>query len=116
MIECCIYETLPHKGLKLSYTQHFLFLKHVLDLWYDGYFNLQVWNGSENSKKARRLNKDEIKKHLIESMVNNDLVETDELKKKADKVEKPEDAAAVTKQYKDIIRTKKKKIIFIAYY
>ena len=31
-------------------------------------------------------------------------------------MEKPEDAAAITKQYKDISRTKKKNIISIAYY
>ena len=48
-------------------------------------------------------------------MNNNDLVETDELNKKADKVEKPEDAAAVIKQYEEIIRTKKKDVISIAY-
>ena len=91
-------------------------MKDVLDLWYGGYFYLQVWNGSENTKKTRRLDKGEIKKQLIESMVNNNLVETDELKKKADKVEKSEDAAAVIKQYEDIIRTKKKGIISIVYY
>ena len=91
-------------------------MKDVLDLCYDGYFYLQVWNGSENAKKTRRLDKDEIKKQLIKSMVNNDLVDTDQLKKKADKVEKPEDAAAFIKQYEDIIRTKKKGVISIAYY
>ena len=49
-------------------------------------------------------------------MNNNDLVETDELNKKADKVEKPEDAATVIKQYEEIIRTKKKDVISIAYH
>ena len=58
---------------------------------------------------------EEIKKQLIDSIVNNDIIEK-ELKEKADKLEKPNDAAAVTKQYEDIIRTKKKNIIFIAYY
>ena len=79
-------------------------------------FCLQVWKGSENVKKTRRLDKDESKKQLIKSMVNNDLIETDELNKKADKVEKPENAAAVIKQYKEIIRTKKKGIISIAFH
>ena len=53
---------------------------------------------------------------MIDSIVNNDIIETKELNEKADKVEKAEDAAAVIKQYEDIIRTKKKNIISIAYH
>ena len=49
-------------------------------------------------------------------MVNNDIIENDELNEKTDKVEKPEDAATVVKQYENIIRTKKKGIISIAYH
>ena len=49
-------------------------------------------------------------------MVNNDIIEIVELKKKVEKAEKHEDAAAVIKQYKDIIRTKKKNIISIMYH
>ena len=41
-------------------------------------------------------------------MVNNDVIESDGLNEKANKVEKPEDAATVIKQYEDIIRTKRK--------
>ena len=41
-------------------------------------------------------------------MVNNDIIETDELNKKAEEVQKPENAAPVIKQYENIIRTKKK--------
>ena len=36
--------------------------------------------------------------------------------KKPDKVETPEDAATIIKQYEDIIRTKKKSIISAAYH
>ena len=79
-------------------------------------FCLQLQKGSENTNKARRLSKEEIKKQLIDSIVNNDIIETKELNEKADKVEKAEDAAAVIKQYEDIIRTKKKNIISIAYH
>ena len=75
-----------------------------------------MWGGSENTKKTRRLNKEEIKKQLIDSIVNNDIIETKELHEKADKVEKPQDAADVIKEYEDIIRTKKKSIISIAYH
>ena len=74
-----------------------------------------MWKGSEN-KKTKRLTHEEIKKHLIESIVINGIIETDELNKKAEEVQKPEDAAAVIKQYKEIIRTKKKHIISIAYH
>ena len=77
-------------------------------------FYLQMWKGFENAKKTRRLDKD-VKKQLIESMVNNDIIETDEINKKAEEVQKPEDAAAVIKQYEEIIRTKKKGTITIAY-
>ena len=52
---------------------------------------------------------------MIDSIVNNDIIKTKELKEKAVKVEKPEDAAAVIKQYEDI-RTKKGNIISIAYH
>ena len=74
-----------------------------------------MWKGSEN-KKTKILTHEEIKKQLIESIVINGVIETDELNKKAEEVQKPEDAAAVIKQYKEIIRMKKKRIISIAYH
>ena len=48
---------------------------------------------------------------MIGSIVNNDVAEaeTEELKQKADKVEKLEDAADVIKTYEDIIRTNEEK-------
>ena len=78
-------------------------------------FCLQLCGGSENNKKTRRYNKEEMKKQLINSIVNNDKIETEQLNENVKKTEKPEDAAAVTKQYEDI-RTKKKKFIFIAFH
>ena len=47
----------------------------------------------------KRLDKDKIKKRLLESMTINDAVEIDELNERADKVEKPEDAAGIIKEY-----------------
>ena len=44
------------------------------------------------------------------------MVETEELNKKEKEVQKPEDAAAVIKQYEEIFRTKKRNIISIAYH
>ena len=67
-------------------------------------FCLQLKKGSENIKSTRRFSKEEIKQQLIDSIFNNDIIETEELNEKADKVEKPEDAIAIIKQYEDIIR------------
>ena len=47
-------------------------------------------------------------------MVVNEVVESDELNKQAEEVQKPEDAADLIKQYEGIIRTKRKGIINIA--
>ena len=52
---------------------------------------------------------------MITSITINDIIETEELNQKDEKVEKPENAAPVIKQYEDIIRTKKNSIISIAY-
>ena len=48
-------------------------------------------------------------------MFKNDVVETEDLNEKAEKLGKPEHAAVVKKQYEDITQTKKKDIICIAY-
>ena len=53
---------------------------------------------------------------MVDSIFNNDIIEAEELNEEADKEEKPEDAAAIIKQYEDIIRTKKNNIISIAYH
>ena len=75
-----------------------------------------MWKSSGNANKTKSLSNEEIKRQLIESMVNNDIIETEELNKMAEEVEKPEDAAAVIKQYEDIIRMKKKNLISITYH
>ena len=72
------------------------------------FFCLQLKKGSENTKKTRRLSKEEIKQHLIDSIINNDIIEAEELNEKSDKSEKLENAAAIIKQYEDIIHTKRK--------
>ena len=78
-------------------------------------FCLQRWKGA-GVKKTKRLAHDEMKKQLIESMVVNEVAESDELNKQAEEVQKSEDAADLIKQYKSIIRTKKKGIINIAFH
>ena len=52
---------------------------------------------------------------MIDSLTENEKFETEELNEKADTVEKCEDATSVNKEYEDIIRTKMKNIICIAY-
>ena len=47
---------------------------------------------------------------MIDSIINNDIIEIKELNEKVNKAEKPEDAADIVKQYEDNIRTKDKSI------
>ena len=57
-----------------------------------------------------------MKQQLIDSLVNNDTIETEELNERAEKVDKPEDAANIIKEYEEIFRMKRKGIITVAYY
>ena len=79
-------------------------------------FCSQVWKGVADSKKTKRLSKDKTKKQLLESIIINEAVESEELNKKAEEMQESEEAAKVIKQYEDIIKTKKNGIISIAYY
>ena len=78
---------------------------------------LQLRKGSDNAKRTRRLSKEEIKQQLIDSSINNDKIETEQLNEKADKVLKSENAINIIREYKEIMRKKKKKnITCIAYH
>ena len=81
-----------------------------------GFFCIQLWGNSETKKKTKRLEKDEIKKQLLESLTINSAVEIEELNNRADKVEKPEDGAGIIKEYEEILRAKRKGIIVVAFY
>ena len=73
---------------------------------YSGYFF--VYSNKKVPKLQRRqadLAKKKIKKQLIDSIINNDIIETGELDEKAHKAKTVEDAAVIIKQYQDIIRT-----------
>ena len=50
------------------------------------------------------------------SITISNVIEIEQLNEKAHKVEKPEDAADIIKQYEEIIRTKKNGIISVAYH
>ena len=53
-----------------------------------------------------------MKKQLLESTIVNEVVESKELNKEAEEIQELEEAAKVIKQYEDIIKTKKKGLVF----
>ena len=94
----------------------FLFVKDVLGLWYNSYFLFLAAGNSETSKKTKHLDKDEIKKQLLDSMAANNVVEMVEPNERAKKVVKPEDAVDIRKEYEKIIREERKGVIVDAFY
>ena len=64
----------------------------------------------------KRLSKEEIKKKLLDLMTIGEIVEFDDLNKEAEKTQDPEEAAKIIKRYEDIIKTKNKGIINVAYH
>ena len=79
-------------------------------------FCLQVWKGAADSKKTKRLSQEEMKKQLLESIIINEVVESEELNKEAEEVQDPKEAAMVIQKYEYVIKTKKKGIISIVYH
>ena len=53
---------------------------------------------------------------MLESIIINEVAESEKLNKEAEEIQQPKEAAKVIKQYEDIIKTKKKGMISIAYY
>ena len=53
---------------------------------------------------------------MLESVIINEVVESDDLNKEAEDIQQPEEAAKVIKRYEDINKTKRKGIISTAYY
>ena len=80
------------------------------------FFCLEMWKGVTDSKKAKRLSKEEIKKQLLDSMIIDEVAEFENLNKEAEEVQDPEEAAEIIKRYEDVIKTKKKGIINVAYH
>ena len=69
-----------------------------------------------DNKKAKRLSKEEIKTKLLDSMTIDEIVEFDDPNKEAQEIQDPEKAAEIIKRYEDIIKTKNKGIINVAYH
>ena len=65
--------------------------------------------GFTDATKTRRLNKEEIRKQLIDSLIKSEKVETEDLNKQAEILENSEDAATIIKKCDEIIRKKRKK-------
>ena len=53
-------------------------------------FCLQLWKGVADSEKTKRLSQDEIKNQLLELIIINKAVESEELNREADEVQDPE--------------------------
>ena len=66
-----------------------------------------MWKGLADSKKTKRLSKEEIKKRLLDSMIMDEVAEFENLSEEANEVEDPEKAAKIIKRYEDIIKTKR---------
>ena len=74
------------------------------------------WKALADKKNAKRLLRKEIKKKLLDSMTIYEVVEFDDLNKEAEETQGPEEAVKIFKQYEDIIKTKNKGIINVAYH
>ena len=75
-----------------------------------------MWKALTDNKKAKRLSKEEIKKKLLDSMTIGEIVEFDDLNKEAEEVQDPEKAVIIIEWYENIIKTKRKGIINVAYH
>ena len=72
----------------------------------------RLWKCEEDEATQRRRSKTAADRFPV----NNDTIETVELNEKAEKVQKPEEAADIIKEYEEILHTKRKGIITIAYH
>ena len=69
-----------------------------------------------DSRKVKRLLKEEIKKQLLDSMVIDENLKFDDLNKKAEEIQNPEKAAEIIRQFEGIIKKKKKGIINVGFH
>ena len=71
---------------------------------------------SDSTKQSwRRLSKEKFKKWLIDSLVYNENINTEDLNEQGYKVEDYEEAVDIIKEYEAIIKTNKKNLIFLVY-
>ena len=72
-----------------------------------------MWKGAADSKKTKRLSQEAIKKQLLELIVINEFIESEDLNRQAEEVEDLKEAAKVIQKYENIIKTKKEGIVSI---
>ena len=86
---------------KFSLDKHFCFrfgtIAFIL-LFIDG-------KGFADRKKAKLLSKEEIKKHLLDSMIIDEVVEFEDLNREAKEMQDPQKATEIIEWYEDIIKT-----------
>ena len=68
------------------------------------------------NKKAKCLSKEEIKTKLLDSITIDEVLEFEDLHKEVEEVQDLERAGKIIKRYEDIIKTKNKGIINVAYH
>ena len=66
-------------------------------------------------KQSRRLNKEHIKKQLLDSFAYNENITKKDLSARVDTVEDCQRAMEIIKEYENLIKTNKKNIILFAY-
>ena len=71
-------------------------------------FCLQVWKGAADNKKTKRLSQEEIKKQMLESIIINEAVQSEELNREVEEVQDPKEAAKFIQKYENIVNTKRK--------
>ena len=67
-----------------------------------------MWKGAADSKKTKLPSKEEIKKQLLESMIIDKVVESEELNKEAEEIQEPEKVVRIIEQYEYMIKTNRK--------
>ena len=75
-----------------------------------------MWKNVADNKNTMRLSKEEIKNKLLDSMTIDEVVEFDGLDKEAKETQDPEEASKIIKRYEDIIKTKNKEILNVAFH
>ena len=66
-------------------------------------------------KQSRRLNKEKIKKQLLDSFVYNQNITKEDLSARVDTVEDCQEAMKIIEEYENIIKTNEKNIILFGY-
>ena len=67
-----------------------------------------MWKGAADSKKTKRLSQEEIKKQLLESIIINEAVESEELNREAEEVQDPKKQHRLLKGMRTSLKRRRK--------